>query len=203
MNQNQINLYEDEFIVNEILTTFKNVVLNIFIFILCIFLFMNPYLLSNVVLFISVFAFIKVAISFFSSSFQAQQPLVESTQTFHIIDDDENEILRSKIRKLKKDNTLLKDKLDNNNLKRKMKTSIPKIVSNPVEIKVQFEEKDEEKDNGINISIEKETLRSEKDLLEETLKSEEDLLKESLNNEETLNIEENFSILEKEDEWSS
>lgn len=194
MNQNQINLYEDEFIVNEILTTFKNVVLNIFIFILCIFLFMNPYLLSNVVLFISVFAFIKVAISFFSSSFQAQQPLVESTQTFHIIDDDENEILRSKIRKLKKDNTLLKDKLDNNNnLKRKMKTSIPKIVSNPVEIKVQFEEENNEgKDNGINISIEK-----------ETLKSEEDLLKESLNNEETLNIEENFSILEKEDEWSS
>ena len=196
MNQNQINLHEDEFIVNEILTTFKNVVLNIFIFILCIFLFMNPYLLSNVVLFISVFAFIKVAISFFSSSFQAQQPLVESTQTFHIIDDDENEILRSKIRKLKKDNTLLKDKLDNNNLKRKMKTSIPKIVSNPVEIKVQFEEKDEEKDDSINIS-KKETLKSEKDLLEETLKSEEDL------SEETLNSEENFSILEKEDEWSS
>ena len=79
MNQNQINLHEDEFIVNEILTTFKNVVLNIFIFILCIFLFMNPYLLSNVVLFISVFAFIKVAISFFSSSFQSQQHLVEST----------------------------------------------------------------------------------------------------------------------------
>jgi hypothetical protein len=197
MNQNQINLYEDEFIINEILTTFKNVVLNIFIFILCIFLFMNPYLLSNVVLFISVFAFIKASISFFSSSFQTQQPLVESTQTFHIIDDDENEILRSKIRKLKKDNTLLKDKLDNNNLKRKMKTSIPKIVSNPVQIKVQFEdENNEEKDDSINIS-KKETLKSEKDLLEETLKSEEDL------SEETLNNEENFSILEKEDEWSS
>ena len=187
MNQNQINLYEDEFIINEILTTFKNVVLNIFIFILCIFLFMNPYLLSNVVLFISVFAFIKVSISFFSSSFQTQQPLVESTQTFHIIDDEENEILRNKIRKLKKDNTLLKDKLDNNNLKRKMKTSFPKIVSNPVEIKVQFEEKDEEKCDGINIS-KKETLRSEE---------------ETLDNEETLKSEENFSILEKEDEWSS
>ena len=84
------------------------------------------------------------------------------------------------------------DKLDNNNLKRKMKTSIPKIVSNPVEIKVQFEEENnEEKDDSINISK------------KETLKNEEDLLEETLNNEETLNSEENFSILEKDDEWSS
>ena len=94
MNQNH-NFYKDELIVEEIITTFKTVVLNIFVFILCIFLFMNPYLLSNFVLFISVFAFIKVSISFFSSSFETQQPLLEETQTFHIIDDDQNEILRN------------------------------------------------------------------------------------------------------------
>jgi len=186
MNQNH-NFYKDELIVEEIITTFKTVVLNIFVFILCIFLFMNPYLLSNFVLFISVFAFIKVSISFFSSSFETQQPLLEETQTFHIIDDDQNEILRNKIRKLKKDNTLLKDKLENK-LKRKMKTSIPipKIVSNPVEIKVQFEEKDENVE--IDVSIEKDEVKSEE---------------ETLNNEETLSNEDTFSILEKEDEWSS
>lgn len=187
MNQN--NFHKDEMIVDEIITTFKTVVLNIFVFILCIFLFMNPYLLSNVVLFISVFAFIKVSISFFSSSFETQQSLLEETQPLlavRMMDEEENEILRNKVRKLKKDNTLLKDKLENK-LKRKMKTSTPKIVSNPIEINVQFEEKDENAE--IDVSIEKE--------IKETLKSEEDLLEENLNNEE------NLSILDKEDEWST
>jgi hypothetical protein len=210
MNQNQINFYKDELIVDEIITTLKNVVLNIFIFILCVFLFMNPYLLSNVVLFISVFAFIKVSMSFFSSPFQPREQI--ETQTFHIIDEDENiEILRNKIRKLKKDNALLKDKLENRELKRKMKTFTPKTISNPIEINVQFEE---DENIEIDVSIEKEDNIENKEnkediiILKEEQEQEQDQDqdikddKESLS-EETLNSDENFSILEKDDEWSS
>ena len=200
MNQNQINFHKDELIVSEILSTLKIVILNIFIFILCIFLFMNPYLLSNVILFISVFVFIKVSISFFSSSFETQeQSLVEQTLTVHAMDEDENEILRNKIRKLKRDNNLLKDK---NNLKRKMKTFTPKIISNPIEINVQFDEKDDELSNDIEISLKDAELSNE--IKDDELSSNDveiSSLKDSLSSEEESG--ENFSILDKEDEWTS
>ena len=53
---------DEEF--KEFQTILKSMFTNILIFILCIFLFFNPFLLTNIMFFISIFIMIKTIISF-------------------------------------------------------------------------------------------------------------------------------------------
>ena len=100
MNHRTINVYEkdEEEIVKELYSVLKNTVFNIFIFVLCIFLFLNPFLLSNVLLFISIFMLVKVSLNaIFSYSTTLIQDLKEKDESLVNRLLKENKILKSKI----------------------------------------------------------------------------------------------------------
>ena len=130
----QIN---DEIVINQCLQMFKNMFTNVFIFILCIFLFMNPIILVNILLFISIFLFIKTTLVY------VMDKEIESSTEIKI-NFDECELLRDRIKKLKKVNTILKDKIDRSDRKHKKREKLPFFETRrPFKINVEFNENTE------------------------------------------------------------
>lgn len=213
MNHRTINVYEkdDEEIVKELYSIFKNTVINIFIFILCIFLFMNPFLLSNVLLFMSIFMLVKVCLNvLFSPSTTNETTLIK-----------EKEEDKSLVSRLLKQNKILKNKI--NNLEKEEKV-IPKLFKkrkinfitepfvfdfkqNIIKDDVKDDVKDDLKDD-LKEDI-KEDVKEDK-IVSETI--EEDLtlpaeletthINEEYENDFEEDINESYSILEKENDES-
>ena len=166
MQENQnIN---DEIIITQCLQMFKNMIMNIFIFILCIFLFLNPVLLVNVLLFISIYLFIRSSLTYFSED----NIPTSQFETEIKINFDESELLKDRIRQLKKENTILKDRIDRTDRKHKKREKVPLFQSSqptkPFKINVEFPEIDTE-----SVEIKKET---EKEVVE---KKEDEIKKET------------------------
>jgi hypothetical protein len=134
----------DEIIIAQFLQMFKNIFMNIFIFILCIFLFFNPVLLVNVLLFISIYLFVRSSLTFFS-----EDNIIITPQQFDTeikINFDESELLKDRIRHLKKENILLKDRIERSERKHKKREKTPLFRSEkttkPFKINVEFPEID-------------------------------------------------------------
>ena len=153
--QDQYQNINDEIIITQCLQLFKNMIMNIFIFILCIFLFLNPVLLVNVLLFISIYLFIKSSLTFFSED--NNNVPTSQFETEIKINFDESELLKDRIRHLKKENTILKDRIDRTERKHKKREKVPLFrteqKSPSFKINVEFPEND----NIGNVEIKKET----------------------------------------------
>ena len=151
--QDQYQNINDEIIITQCLQLFKNMIMNIFIFILCIFLFLNPVLLVNVLLFISIYLFIKSSLTFFSED----NVPTSQFETEIKINFDESELLKDRIRHLKKENTILKDRIDRTERKHKKREKVSLFrteqKSPSFKINVEFPEND----NIGNVEIKKET----------------------------------------------
>jgi hypothetical protein len=149
MQEQVINNMSDEIIITQFVQTLKNIFVNIFVFILCTFLFMNPVLLVNVLLFISIYLFIKTSISFF------YEDNIPQSETEIKINFDESELLKDRIRYLKKENSILKDKLDRTERKHKKKEKLPLFhqTKKPFKINVKFPD---EIKKDIDVKVEKE-----------------------------------------------
>ena len=156
--QNQV-IMNDEIIVTQFLQLFKNLIMNIFIFILCIFLFLNPVLLVNVLLFISIYLFVKSSLTFFSEDNNVPSSQFETEIKINF---DESELLKDRIRFLKKENTLLKDRIDRTDRKHKKKEKIPLFrteqKSPSFKVNVEFPENDSE---TVEIKKENEVVKDE------------------------------------------
>ena len=157
--QDQVIQINDEIIIAQFIKLFKNLLTNIFIFILCIFLFLNPVLLVNVLLFISIYLFIKSSLTFFSEDNNAPTSQFETEIKINF---DESELLKDRIRHLKKENTILKDKIESSERKHKKKEKMPLFRSQQkspsFKINVEFPENDTE-----TVEIKKEKDESVKD----------------------------------------
>lgn len=137
--QEQIININDEIVITQFLQMFRNIFMNISIFILCIFLFMNPVLLVNALLFISIFLFVKACFSYVTEDNKLQQPSIETEIKIF----DESDLLRDRIRKLKRENTVLRDRLDRTDRKHKKRqnissSSVPPFTFEPFKINVDF-----------------------------------------------------------------
>jgi hypothetical protein len=136
--QEQIININDEIVITQFLQMFKNIFMNISIFILCIFLFMNPVLLVNALLFISIFLFVKACFSYLAEDTKLptlQEPSIETEIKIF----DESDLLRDRIRKLKRENTVLRDRLDRTDRKHKKRQNIhPPFTFEPFKINVDF-----------------------------------------------------------------
>jgi hypothetical protein len=146
--QQQIIAVNDEIVINQFLQMIKNTFMNVSIFILCIFLFMNPRLLINALLFISIFLFVKSSLSYFFTEKNTTIPMETQTeiQIFDNSSDVSVELLTDRIRKLKKENNMLRDKLDRSDKKHKKRQLTPSFKSTPpskpFKINVEFPEDD-------------------------------------------------------------
>ena len=97
---------QEEALIDEIISDVKTIGMNIFVFFLGIILMSNPFLLSNFILFISVFALIKLSISLFVSYQES-----DNSNFDEIVDEekkDEIHELNMRIKRLKKQNLHLK-----------------------------------------------------------------------------------------------
>jgi len=157
--QDQVIQINDEIIIAQFIQMFKNLLTNIFIFILCIFLFLNPVLLVNVLLFISIYLFVKSSLTFFSEDNNVPASQFETEIKINF---DESELLKDRIRHLKKENTILKDKIERSERKHKKKEKMPLFraeqKSPSFKINVEFPENDSE-----TVEIKKEKDESVKD----------------------------------------
>jgi len=145
MQQQNIHV-NDEIVINQFLQMFRNIFINISIFILCISLFMNPHLLVNTLLFMSIFLLVKNCLSYlFDENKEKNLSLPPSIET-EIKIFDESELLKDRIRKLKRENYVLKDKLERTDRKHKKRNVIPPFTFEPFKINVDFLEKENGKD---------------------------------------------------------
>lgn len=119
MQEQVIQNINDEFIIAQFSQMVKNIFMNIFIFIICIFLFFNPILLVNALLFISIFLCVKTSLSyFFEYKNELSSPPIETEIKINF---DESELLKDRIRHLKKENSILKDRIERTDRKHKKK----------------------------------------------------------------------------------
>jgi hypothetical protein len=99
---------------------------------------MNPVLLVNALLFISIFLFVKACFSYLAEDTKLptlQQPSIETEIKIF----DESDLLRDRIRKLKRENTVLRDRLDRTDRKHKKRQNIPPpFTFEPFKINVDF-----------------------------------------------------------------
>jgi len=168
--QDQVIQINDEIIIAQFIKLFKNLLTNIFIFILCIFLFLNPVLLVNVLLFISIYLFIKSSLTFFSEDNNAPTSQFETEIKINF---DESELLKDRIRHLKKENTILKDKIESSERKHKKKEKMPLFRSQQkspsFKINVEFPENDTE---TVEIKKEKDESVKDESVKDESVKDE-------------------------------
>jgi len=169
--QEQIININDEIVITQFLQMFKNIFMNISIFILCIFLFMNPVLLVNALLFISIFLFVKACFSYLAEDTKLptlQQPSIETEIKIF----DESDLLRDRIRKLKRENTVLRDRLDRTDRKHKKRQNIPPpFTFEPFKINVDFLDI-ENKDINVKNEVKDEEVKDE-EVKDEEVKDEE------------------------------
>ena len=165
--QDQVIQINDEIIIAQFIQLFKNLLTNIFIFILCIFLFLNPVLLVNVLLFISIYLFVKSSLTFFAEDNNVPTSQFETEIKINF---DESELLKDRIRHLKKENTILKDKIERSERKHKKKEKMPLFraeqKSPSFKINVEFPENDSEtveikKENNESVKDESESVKDE------------------------------------------
>jgi len=169
--QEQIININDEIVITQFLQMFKNIFMNISIFILCIFLFMNPVLLVNALLFISIFLFVKACFSYLAEDTKLptlQQPSIETEIKIF----DESDLLRDRIRKLKRENTVLRDRLDRTDRKHKKRQNIsPPFTFEPFKINVDFLDI-ENKDINVKNEVKDEEVKDD-EVKDEEVKNEE------------------------------
>jgi hypothetical protein len=168
--QDQVIQINDEIIIAQFIQMFKNLLTNIFIFILCIFLFLNPVLLVNVLLFISIYLFVKSSLTFFSEDNNVPASQFETEIKINF---DESELLKDRIRHLKKENTILKDKIERSERKHKKKEKMPLFraeqKSPSFKINVEFPENDSE---TVEIKKEKDESVKDESVKDESVKDE-------------------------------
>jgi 5-bromo-4-chloroindolyl phosphate hydrolysis protein len=166
MQEQVIQNINDEFIIAQFSQMFKNIFINIFIFIICIFLFLNPVLLVNALLFISIFICVKSSLSYFFEDKNSSPIETEIKINF-----DESELLKDRIRHLKKENSILKDRIERTDRKHKKKEKIHVFRTEkkkPFKINVEFP--DNEFENEVETKVENEV---EKEIEKEIEKEEE------------------------------
>jgi cell shape-determining protein MreC len=210
----QYQYINDEIIIAQFLQMFKNIFMNIFIFILCIFLFFNPVLLVNVLLFISIYLFVRSSLTFFSEDNNTPQQFDTEIK----INFDESELLKDRIRHLKKENTMLKDRIERSERKHKKREKIPLFraekTTKPFKINVDFPEIDttenieiKQENEIVNDDVEQEAALVHDEIKEEhderKVHSEidfdkiiSDVITEMINNSESLK-DDGFAILSK------
>ena len=163
---------QEEALIDEIISDVKTIGMNIFVFFLGIILMSNPFLLSNFILFISVFALIKLSISLFVSYQES-----DNSNFDEIVDEekkDEIHELNMRIKRLKKQNLHLKKE------------------SKKYEKKMKQESKEETKEESTQV-IDNETKEEYNNDVEES--KEEKNIKSTKSNE-------SFSVLNEDDaEW--
>ena len=172
----QEQIINDEIIIAQFIQMFKNIIMNILIFILCIFLFLNPVLLVNVLLFISIYLFVRSSLTFFSED--NITPLQAEAEVKIIFD--ESELLKDRIRQLKKENTILKDRIDRTERKHKKREKVPVFraeKTKPFKINVEFPENDNTE--NVEIKQEKETKKDEEVVHDGTETVEKDEVKDA------------------------
>ena len=160
----------------EIISVFKNMIINFSIFLFSLLLFFNPALLTQVFLFISIYVVIKSSYLLFSN---LGQSLTEQPQTVEIIVDEkpivnnipepaplinvlkrENETLKDRVRKLRKDVMRLKSQ---NIISSLRKPVSPVFQLKSKKIDVVF---DDEDNKSVNINNEDKENKKDKEDLE-------------------------------------
>jgi len=211
----QYQYINDEIIIAQFLQMFKNIFMNIFIFILCVFLFLNPVLLVNVLLFISIYLFVRSSLTFFSEDNNNNPSQFDAEIKINF---DESELLKDRIRNLKKENTLLKDRIERSERKHKKREKIPLFraekTTKPFKINVDFPEIDttenieiKQENEIVNDDVEQEAALVHDEIKEEhderKVHSEidfdkiiSDVITEMINNSESLK-DDGFAILSK------
>jgi hypothetical protein len=200
--QQQIIAVNDEIVINQFLQMIKNTFMNVSIFILCIFLFMNPRLLINALLFISIFLFVKSSLSYFFAEKNTTIPMETQTeiQIFDNSSDVSVELLTDRIRKLKKENNMLRDKLDRSDKKHKKRQLTPSFKSTPpskpFKINVEFPE-DDVKENFVEFKPIFEDIVEDEEVKDDVVEDEEvkddvveeDVQEEDVQDPNVLNLE--------------
>lgn len=181
--QEQIININDEIVITQFLQMFRNIFMNISIFILCIFLFMNPVLLVNALLFISIFLFVKACFSYVTEDNKLQQPSIETEIKIF----DESDLLRDRIRKLKRENTVLRDRLDRTDRKHKKRqnissSSVPPFTFEPFKINVDFLDVKKDEDE-VKVDFKDEVKVDVKDEVKEEVKDEVKEVKDEIKEE--------------------
>ena len=140
---------QEEALIDEIISDVKTIGMNIFVFFLGIILMSNPFLLSNFILFISVFALIKLSISLFVSYQES-----DNSNFDEIVDEekkDEIHELNMRIKRLKKQN--LYEKKMKQESKEETKEESTQVIDN---------ETKEEYNNDVEESKEEKNIKSTK-----------------------------------------
>ena len=165
----------DEIIIAQFLQMFKNIFMNIFIFILCVFLFLNPVLLVNVLLFISIYLFVRSSLTFFSEDNNNTPSQFDAEIKINF---DESELLKDRIRNLKKENTLLKDRIERSERKHKKREKIPLFrvekTTKPFKINIDFPEID---------TTENVEIKQEKEIVNEEVEKDEEVVQDEIKEE--------------------
>lgn len=163
---------------------------------------MNPRLLINALLFISIFLFVKSSLSYFFAEKNTTIPMETQTeiQIFDNSSDVSVELLTDRIRKLKKENNMLRDKLDRSDKKHKKRQLTPSFKSTPpskpFKINVEFPE-DDVKENFVEFKPIFEDIVEDEEVKDDVVEDEEvkddvveeDVQEEDVQDPNVLNLE--------------
>jgi len=200
------NIYIEDEEIKELQSILKSMFTNIFVFIICIFLFFNPFLLTNFLLFISIFFLIKTIVSYLfpEQPLQQQLPLSKKDEDTKLISRllKQNKILKNKINNLEKD-----EKTFSFSNRKKFKSSHPfNLKTEPLIFNFKLKEvtdfavkEDVKEDIKENIKEDiKENIKEDiKEDVKEDVKEEFEEIKEEIDYEDDFE-DDSYSILEKE-----
>ena len=143
---------------------------------------MNPVLLVNALLFISIFLFVKACFSYVTEDNKLQQPSIETEIKIF----DESDLLRDRIRKLKRENTVLRDRLDRTDRKHKKRqnisSSVPPFTFEPFKINVDFLDVKKDEDE-VKVDVKDETKVDVKEEVKEVKDEAKDEFKDEVKDE--------------------